>query len=316
MKEAIERFPELKKKDCNPWNKGLTKENHKSLKTISEKLQGRIIPQDVRLKQSKTRKKLFQEGKWIPPWLGKERSIEHRENLSKSLKGRIISEETRRKMSKGGMGRIVSDKHKKILRELMMGNTVWKGRKHTEESKKKISISHIGKKLKPHTKEQKQAKRERVKEWWDKNRDSEMMKKRNLKISKSKIGKELSEEHKRKVIKNLQKALKALIKKPNKPETILINLFKQYNLPYKYVGDGEVVIGRKYPDFINCNGQKKIIEMFGDYWHNNKNTKWHQTEFGTKSIYSQYGFKTLIIWQSELNDMGKVLERIIKFENA
>lgn len=113
-----------------------------------------------------------------------------------------------------------------------------------------------------------------------------------------------------------KKRFKALMRKPNKPEKILIQLMEKNDLPYKYVGDGEVIIGRKNPDFINCNGQKKIIELFGDYWHDNSNLHWNRTEFGTKAIYSQYGFKTLIIWENELNDIDKVLKSIKKFESG
>ena len=113
-----------------------------------------------------------------------------------------------------------------------------------------------------------------------------------------------------------KKRLMGCIKKPNRPEKKLIKLFKLNNLPYKYVGNGQVIIGNKNPDFINCNGQKKIIEMFGDYWHSEKNKKlnWKITEFGTKAIYSQYGFKTLVIWQSELDNLDSVLERVKKFD--
>lgn len=28
-----------------------------------------------------------------------------------------------------------------------------------------------------------------------------------------------------------------------------------------------VGIGGLCPDFVNCNGKKVIIELFGDYWH-------------------------------------------------
>ncbi len=115
--------------------------------------------------------------------------------------------------------------------------------------------------------------------------------------------------------KNMKNRIQGLILKPNRPENILIKLIKQNNLPYKYTGDGNFIIGNKCPDFVNVNGQKKVIEMFGDYWHNNKKTRWHQTEFGTKAIYSQYGFKTLIIWEHELKDIDNVLERIKRFEN-
>ena len=47
-------------------------------------------------------------------------------------------------------------------------------------------------------------------------------------------------------------------------ELILENL---YPGEWKFVGDGQVRISGKCPDFININGEKKIIELFGDYWH-------------------------------------------------
>ena len=109
--------------------------------------------------------------------------------------------------------------------------------------------------------------------------------------------------------------LKGLIRHPNSIEKKMIDLLKKYNFPYKFVGDGSFLIGYKNPDFVNINGEKKIIEVFGDYWHNRPNMKWHQTEFGTHAIYSQYGFKVLIIYESELNKhIEEVIERIKNFE--
>jgi len=62
-------------------------------------------------------------------------------------------------------------------------------------------------------------------------------------------------------------------KSPNKSElklqTILNKLFPK---EYKFVGNGQVVLGGKLPDFINVNGQKKIIEMFGTFYHSKKFT--------------------------------------------
>ncbi len=112
----------------------------------------------------------------------------------------------------------------------------------------------------------------------------------------------------------IQKLRKAMNLKPNKPEKILIDILKKHNLPYKYTGDFNFFIGRKNPDFVNCNGQKKIIELFGDYWHKHKNNiPYHQTEEGTREVYSQYGFKTLIIWESELTNLAEVLDKIKSF---
>jgi hypothetical protein len=111
----------------------------------------------------------------------------------------------------------------------------------------------------------------------------------------------------------IKKRLKGLIKSPNKPEQKLINIINRNNLPYKYVGNGEIIIGFKNPDFLNINGEKKIIEVFGDYWHNNYKTKWHQTEEGCKKYYSKYGLSTLVIWEHELDDENKIINKISKW---
>ena len=103
--------------------------------------------------------------------------------------------------------------------------------------------------------------------------------------------------------------------KPNKPETIIINLLKENNLPYKYVGDYKFWIEHKNPDFINTNGQKKLIEHNGIYWHGvstGKNTK-QQEEARMNKIYSKYGFKCLHIWEDEMKDLEKVKNKLIEF---
>ena len=98
--------------------------------------------------------------------------------------------------------------------------------------------------------------------------------------------------------------------KPNNCETILINLFRELELPYKYVGDYKFWIEGKNPDFINTNGEKKLIEMFGHYWH-------LPEEIPTrKALFKKHGFDTLIIWDTELDDMAKVTQKIERFENG
>lgn len=89
---------------------------------------------------------------------------------------------------------------------------------------------------------------------------------------------------------------KGLNQKPNKPEQLLIDILNKY-LPneYKYVGNGKFFIERFNPDFININGQKKIIEMFGCYWHGGDKARINDA----KRIYTyrKKGYKTLIIWE-------------------
>ncbi len=104
-------------------------------------------------------------------------------------------------------------------------------------------------------------------------------------------------------------------KRPTKGELKLIQLFQEHNIPYEYVGDGAVIIYGLNPDFINCNGQKKIIEFFGRYWHQDrKDTPYERTEAGRKEIFSRLGYKTLIIWDHELRDEATVIQKIKDFE--
>lgn len=96
--------------------------------------------------------------------------------------------------------------------------------------------------------------------------------------------------------------------KPNKPELKLNDLLQQL-LPneYKYVGDGEFILAGKCPDFVNINGQKKIIELYGDYWHKGETGK-ERIE-----LFKQYGYQTLIVWENELEDENLLKEKLLNF---
>jgi len=90
-------------------------------------------------------------------------------------------------------------------------------------------------------------------------------------------------------------------------ETILDKLFPG---EYKYVGDFDTFIGGKCPDFINVNGQKKIIEVFGNYWHKEGDEQERINHF------TKYGFKTLVIWEEEfVSNKDLVVNKIMDFHN-
>ena len=110
-------------------------------------------------------------------------------------------------------------------------------------------------------------------------------------------------------------ALKARIsnkEKPNKPEKIIINLIKQYNLNFIYVGNSKIWFDGETqsfnPDFIN-EENKKIIEFFGDYWHGNT----QEDDKERLKTYSQYGYKTLVIWENELKSPIQIVNKIKNF---
>ena len=89
-----------------------------------------------------------------------------------------------------------------------------------------------------------------------------------------------------------------------KVETTLLRLFPG---EWKYVGLGDVIIGRKVPDFINVNGQKKIVEVYGSYWHKKEDAP------RRKKIFRRYGYKTLILWDYDLMNDQQLEKKLIAF---
>lgn len=118
-----------------------------------------------------------------------------------------------------------------------------------------------------------------------------------------------------------EKTLKAMFaardSRPTKPEKKLRRgLNKLFPGEYKYVGDGSIFIGYKNPDFININGQKKVIEMFGNYWHSEEVTGRTKQQEENQRIrhFAKYGFKTLIVWERELLNIQRLKRKLIRFD--
>ena len=102
------------------------------------------------------------------------------------------------------------------------------------------------------------------------------------------------------------------LSKPTKPERQFMEICKKYNLPYKYVGNSKFWIEDINPDFVETNGRKIAIEIFGHYWHEpllNKKLKWDRTVIGRQAKLKKYGWESIIFWDNEIND-GTVLEKL------
>jgi len=117
------------------------------------------------------------------------------------------------------------------------------------------------------------------------------------------------------------KRIRSGLKKPTKPERAMMQIIKDNNLPFNYVGNGNIWFkghSKMFnPDFLSKN-PKHIIEVFGDYWHNIPKRK--SLDVLRLSTYKRYGYKTLVIWESELIQNKKpiknptqVIEKINKF---
>lgn len=83
----------------------------------------------------------------------------------------------------------------------------------------------------------------------------------------------------------------------------------------KKLGDGKFIPAGKSPDFINVNGQKKIIELYGDYWHGPEMTGRTKEEKQRVDCFAKEGYQTLIIWEHELNDISALGGKLVCFAN-
>ncbi len=99
--------------------------------------------------------------------------------------------------------------------------------------------------------------------------------------------------------------LKGKNRHPNKLELLVLEALQKIQPnEWKYNGNFEqgVMIGGMIPDFVNVNGEKKVIEVFGDYWHDDEQIKmsWKRTEFGRKAAYAQLGYTCIVLWEKDL----------------
>jgi len=267
-----------------PWNKGLTKETDSRIKkmanSISKATLGRI------------------------PWnkgLTKETDDRVRK-YAQSLEGRFFSADTKHKLSEAMKKAIVEGKRRT---DTTKGMKIWSIHRHPQlgkplsgETKRKSSLSHINR-------------------WKDPIYRQKVTQALKGKVGRNK-GVKLSPEtlrimsEKTKLLwktpayrqRVVEAVMKALHKRPNRKETALLNIIKRNYLPFEYVGDGKVIIDGYCPDFINNNGKKQVIELYGDYWHKNDDPQKRINHF------KRFGFDTLIIWEHELTSEQDVLDKI------
>jgi G:T-mismatch repair DNA endonuclease (very short patch repair protein) len=89
---------------------------------------------------------------------------------------------------------------------------------------------------------------------------------------------------------------------PNKLEQYMIEHLQP--LGWEFVGDGQVWIVGKNPDFIHRRAHR-LLEIFGDYWHRNDDSQERIDHF------AKYGWACTVIWESAIKkDIAQVLKQL------
>ena len=205
---------------------------------------------------------------------------------------RCFSKETRYAIGTGSRGKHHSVEHNRKIKEANafthLGSIPW-NKGLTKDTDERVARNAENNKI-PHT--------GKPGYWQDKKRYPETIK----------LLSEIAINNWKNNAEYISKYRNGLNTKPNKPETMILNLLEDlYPNEWKFTGDFSFMIAGKSPDFTNINGQKKLIELFGDYWHEGQNPQ------DRINVFKPFGYDTLVIWQSELKDINKVKDRIIEF---
>jgi len=205
-------------------------------------------------------------------------SEEHKRALSLAKKGKPLSLKNRQGISRALAGRRLSEEHKRKISESL------RGRELSAEHKKKLS----------------EASKRNNPRWWATHPYPES--------AKAKLSKIMSDKLKDPEIRRDWVARLWSGRRPTRPELKLLNIINANNLPYKYVGDGKLFLGNPpmNPDFIH-ETESVVIEVFGSYWHSKED------EEKRIEAWNKLGFECTVIWDFELNNEERVLEKIYRY---
>lgn len=222
----------------------------------------------------------------------------------------------------------------KSKRDLSGKNNNFYGKKHSEETKKKISIwskkTFVERFGKERAKEIGTKLSNSKKGWHNPNkgktyeeihgdkRAKELRKLRSESLSgenSPNYGKNRSEESKAKQSKSMkikwqnqeyrEKSIKATLQaryqRPTSYEKSISSLCIEYNLPFVYCGDGTFLIGRKNPDFVN-EKRKIAIEVFCDFYKKITFGSVEKYMEEREKYFKKYGYKIIFIRENDMKD--------------
>jgi hypothetical protein len=272
-------------------------------KKISVALRGRTTPADVRRKLSLAHKGQVSWNKGLKETrpevlerlrvshLGKTLPTAQRNKISESLKGRTVSAEVREKIRKSQpfLGKSLPLKTRRKL------SVACRGWSHSAEAKRKIAASSKRRWRNPVFKAT-VGERIRVTKTSEEGRAKCIAAGRKIwanPAAKEKRARTISKpEIRRKFREGAEKSIKSARRKPNGLEQ-RVNVFLDGVAPgqwrYNGGGRGAKKIAGHFPDFV-CAGQKKLIEVDGEYWHTNP-----AKDRERNSAYKRAGYRLLVV---------------------
>lgn len=271
------------------------------------------------------------------PNYGKIYTDEERDSISIRLAGLKRTEEQRKHYSDSKKGKKNPNFGKSefpgllAMQEANKENPPMLGKSHTEETKQKIRLASIGRTF-SHTEIAKQkisignkGKREGIEPWnkgLTSRQDSRIISGKDSYFSKVRFyGEQNGFFGKHHTQESIERMLEARTyagpKCPNNPEKKLLKLLvRLYPRRYHYTGNKSLVEDHRLrPDISSKNGEREIIELFGDYWHSEEITgrrREDEEEYRVKR-FSEFGYRTLIIWEEELANEASLVIKIKNF---
>jgi hypothetical protein len=119
------------------------------------------------------------------------------------------------------------------------------------------------------------------------------------------------------------KQMKAHGVKPNRKEKLLDRILqKEFPNEWKYVGDGAFILEGLCPDWVNVNGKKKVIDLFGCFFHGcpvhypNVKVKDLLREDVRRAIFQKYEYDLLVVWEHELENRNVLIDKLREFTYA
>lgn len=265
-----------------PWNTGL--------KGVMIGKKGPTHSEQTKRETSERNKRLWQDPEYrkrqSEAHTGYVHTPEQTAKIATALRGKPRSEETKAKQRAALKGIPRSPETIKKMSEAAMGHPAWnKGAAFSEKTKKKLSLINTGKHHSEETKEKLRGKH-----------PSDETRKKQSDAHK---GKDRSAETIRKML--MWRGMTRLEKK-------FQEIADKNNLPYKFVGDGSFMIGRKNPDFININGDKIAIEVYARYYklrHAETVQEWMDDR---ERVFREYGWNVIFFDETQVTEANVLKE--------